>query len=213
MKMETLMPGSLRNKTGYLAALLFHFFVFNLPAQRLQNISLSSAGGIVRIDFTVAKGSNCEGYKILHSTDSTFFNVVAEIPGICSSSFEDLSHTYNHTSPQVNAMNYYKIELAFVETSPIQRIYVSSDSRSILTAYPNPVLLSEGSIHFRTSSTENGTLEGFICDENGRKLQSLLLNCYDYKIDLPIFHLKTGIHFIWLSDGVYLYGSKFIISP
>jgi len=213
MKTETPLPGLPWIRPGYLAVVILVLFVFTLRAQRIQNIALSAAGGIVRIDFSVVKGSNCEGYNILHSTDSTFFTLVGNYPGICSSTFEDVPHTYNHNSPQANAINYYKIELAFVETSGIQRIYVSSDSRSLLRAYPNPVLLSDGKINFRTSNTENGQLEGFICDESGHQLQTLLVNCYDYTIELPIHTLRTGIYFIWLSDGLHVYGSKFIVSP
>jgi len=194
-------------------ALVFLLLSYPLLAQRIQNIQLSSAGGIVRVDFTVGKGSNCDGYKIWHSTDSTFFNVVGDYPGLCSSNFEDLSHTFNHNGPQLNTINFYKIELAFVETSDIQRIYVSSDNRPLLTPYPNPVLLTDGIINLKTSGTENGLLEGFICDESGHQLSSLLVNSYNYTIQLPIYYLTSGIYFVWLSDGIFIYGTKFIVSP
>jgi hypothetical protein len=213
MKTEITLPGLLRIKPVHWVAIFLLLHVFTLRSQRIQNIALSSAGGVVRVDFSVIKGSNCQGYNILHSTDSVFFTLVGEYSGICSSPTEDVPHSYNHTSPQPNAVNYYKIELTFVETSDIQRIYVSADGRPLLTPYPNPVLLSDGIINFRTSNTENGQLEGFICDESGHKLSNLLVNCYDYTIQVPIYYLSQGIYFVWLSDGVLVYGTKFIVSP
>lgn len=184
-----------------------------LTAQRLQNISLSATGGIVRIDFSVIKGSNCDGYKILHSLDSTFFSVVGDYAGICSDPFVDVQHSYNHSSPQPNAVNFYKIELPFVETSDIYRVYVSADGRPLLLPFPNPVPQSDGLIRFRSYNTENGLLEGFVCDESGHQFKRLLLNSSNYIIELPLQGLSTGIYFVWLSDGLLVYGCKFIVSP
>lgn len=213
MKTETAMFGFFQNKSGLLSALLLILFANFLVAQRIQNIALSSAGGIVRVDFSVIKGSNCNGYKIWHSNDSLLFQTVGDYPGLCSSPMEDLSHTFNHNSPRPNAVNYYKIELEFVETSDIQRIYVGAGERPLLTPYPNPVLLTEEYIQLKTSNTENAAMEGFICDEAGHTLRSLLLNCYNYTLQLPLSGLTSGIYFVWLSDGVYVYGTKFIVSP
>lgn len=209
----TLLPGLLRTKSKGLAFVVLLLLAESLASQRILNFNLSSSGGLVRIDFSVAKGSNCDGYKIYHSVDSLYFNVIEDYAGICSSTSENVPHTYNHSSPSPKAINYYKIELAFVETSPIKSIYVDDQSRPLLTPYPNPVPISDGLVKLRTSNTENGALEGFICDEIGHKFQEVLVNSYDYKLELPLYGLNTGIYFIWLSDGVYAYGAKLIISP
>ncbi len=213
MRMGTALPGSLRNKPSGLAVLVLFLLAQGLFSQRILNFNLSSSGGLVRVDFSVAKGSSCDGYKIYHSVDSLYFTVIEDYAGICSSTSENVPHTYNHSSPSPKAINYYKVELAFIETSPIKSIYVDEQSRPLLTPYPNPVLLSEGTVKLRASNTENGALEGFICDESGHKFQELLVNSYDYKIELPIYKLSTGLYFIWLSDGLYAYGTKLIISP
>jgi hypothetical protein len=211
--MGTLLPGLLRTKSKGLALVVLLLLTKSLASQRILNFNLSSSGGIVRIDFSVAKGSTCDGYRIYHSLDSLFFTVIEDYAGICSSTTENVPHSYNHTNPSPKAINYYKIELAFVETSPIQSIYVDDQSRPLLTPYPNPVPISDGLVKLRTSNTENGMLEGFICDEIGHKFQEVLVNSYDYKLELPLNGLSTGIYFIWLSDGVYAYGAKLIISP
>jgi hypothetical protein len=213
MSMGIHLPGSRRNKPQALAFLFFLLLAPTLFSQRIINFNLSSTSGLVRIDFTVAKGSTCNGYKIYHSVDSLNFTVIEDYAGICSSSSENLSQTFNHTSPQPKTINYYKVELAFVETSPTKSIYVDNQSQAQLTPYPNPVLLSSESIRLRTSNTENAAMEGFVCDESGHQLRSLLLNCMDYTMDLPLYNLRSGIYFIWLSDGLYIYGTKFIVSP
>lgn len=207
------MPGLLKTRLragGFVGVFLLTLSSYS---QRILNFNLSSSGGLVRIDFSVAKGSTCDGYRIYHSLDSLNFVVIEDYAGICSSTTENVSHTYNHSSPSPKALNYYKIELAFVETSPVKSIYVDEQSRPLLTPYPNPVPISDGLVKLRTSNTENGALEGFICDETGHKFQEVLVNSYDYKLELPIYGLSTGIYFIWLSDGVYAYGAKLIISP
>jgi len=205
------MFGSIRIKALCLVFLVN--FSQGIRAQRIINYNLTSTGGIVRVDFDVSKGSNCDGYIIYHSLDSTFFTVIEDYAGICSSTTEDVRQTFNHTSPRPNSLNYYKVELAFIETSPIKSVYVNNESRAVLSAYPNPILLSDEILNLRTSNTENGQLEGFMCDESGHKLTELLVNCYDYIIRLPIQELESGIYFIWLTDGLLAYGTKFIVSP
>lgn len=211
--MAATMPSSGYSLNKVLFLLILMLFNFCFFSQRIVNLSLGTSAGIVRVDFTIGKGFDCYGYRVWHSSDSVFFNQVEDYPGLCSSSSQDMSYNFNHNSPALNAVNYYKVELSNVETSPIQRIYVPANDRPLLRAYPNPVLLGEYSIQLKTSNTENGQLEGFLCDESGHKLQELFLNCVNYNAELPLGTLGSGIYFLWLSDGYYVYGSKFVVSP
>lgn len=211
--MAATMPssGSFQNKvllTALLSAIGFYLF-----SQRIVNISLATSAGIVRLDFTIGKGFDCFGYRVWHSTDSIYFSVVEDYPGLCSSSLQDMSYNYNHNHPAPNTVNYYKVELSNVETSAIQRIYVPANDRPLLRVYPNPVVQSARSVQLKTSNTENGMLEGFLCDEAGHRIQELLLSCLNYNAELPLPSLNSGIYFLWLSDGYVVYGSKFVVSP
>lgn len=205
------LSGFLRNK---LLAACFGF-ALSLPsaAQRIVNINLGTSGGMVRVDFTIGKGLDCYGYRVLHSIDSTFFTVVEDYPGLCSNSTQDSPFSYTHSSPVLNTVNYYKVELANIETSPIQRIYVPANERPFLRAYPNPVKRTEEFIRVKTSNTENGMMEGFLCDESGHKLRDLLLNTVNFEFQLPLYNLQQGVYFLWLSDGVLVYGGKFLVEP
>lgn len=205
------LSGFLRNKL--LTASLGLALALPLAAQRIVNISLGTSAGMVRVDFTVGKGLDCYGYRVLHSVDSTFFTVVEDYPGLCSNSTTDSPFSYTHTNPALNTVNYYKVELANIETSPIQRIYVPANQRPLLRAYPNPVKSNEERVYFKSSNTENGMMEGFLCDESGHKLRDLLVNSVDFEFELPLNNLQQGIYFVWLSDGVFVYGGKFLVEP
>ena len=209
MQPELRIVGSLRNSLG----LVFLFPVLCCFSQRISNFNLSTSGGFVRVDFGISKGLDCYGYKVWHSIDSTFFSVVEDYPGLCSSNQEDMSYSFHHSSPAANRLNFYKVELSNVENSPIQRIFVPADGATALRVYPNPAQLGDTKVQLRTSSTENGQLEGYLCDVSGHILQRLLLNCFSYTCELPINQLKAGIYFLWLSDGTFIYGAKLQIHP
>ncbi len=103
------MFGLIRNKAFFLVLLLMQIQLGS--AQRIINYNLNSSGGIVRIDFDVAKGSTCNGYSIYHSTDSTFFTIIEDFAGICSDTYE-MFQIALIILVLVQMLLYYKVELA-----------------------------------------------------------------------------------------------------
>ena len=200
---------SCRIKKGLLLGFTFSFL--HLSAQRITNFSLYGVGKSVGLNFTVVKGSTCNGYTVYHSLDSMYFNVIEDYSGICGDTFEDVNNSYTHQNPTPNAFNYYKVQIALGEVSETKSIYVSPGANSGLILYPNPVSEVDESINFRALASPNSRLVGDIYDCTGKKYGELDVRTMDSKASFSITGLKSGIYFVWLTDGQLVYSNKFIV--
>ena len=187
------------------------FFVTQADAQRITNFNLYGVGASVGLNFTVVKGSTCNGYTVYHSLDSIYFNVVEDYSGICGDTFEDVNNSYTHQNPTPNAFNYYKVQIALGEVSEIRSIYVSPGVNSGLILYPNPVSEVDERINFRALASPNSRLVGDIYDCTGKKYGELDVRTMDSQASFSITGLKSGIYFVWLTDGQLVYSNKFIV--
>ncbi|MBP7388756.1 MAG: hypothetical protein KA841_00050 [Chitinophagales bacterium] len=70
---------------------------------------MSENSGRVSLDWQIGAGNTCNGTIILHSIDSVEFNPIGEIVGICGSTTEPTNYTFNHSNPQKNRTNYYRL--------------------------------------------------------------------------------------------------------
>lgn len=120
--------------------------VFALPADAVPADTVftflgaqQSSDGVL-ISFTIKGGVTCQGVQVMHSTDSINFFEVHEIPGICGSPVFDESYTYTHDSPNVNTINYYRIDLGSLGiTSSIITVKYIGYNDAGYTIFPNPV--------------------------------------------------------------------------
>lgn len=194
-----------------LLLIVWVFFVVHVNAQRITNFSLYGVGKSVGLNFTVVKGSTCNGYTVYHSLDSVYFSVVEDYAGICGNTFEDVNNTYTHQNPTPNAFNYYKVQIALGEVSEIKSIYVSPGANSGLILYPNPVSEMDEIINFRALASPNSRLVGDIYDCTGKRQGELDVRTMDSKASFSVSGLKSGIYFVWLTDGQLFYSNKFIV--
>ncbi len=186
-------------------------FCLETGAQRISNFNLYAVGKSVSVNFTIVKGSSCSGYSVFHSLDSVNFSLIEDYAGICSSSSEDYSNSYTHTNPTQNHFNYYKVQIAIGEVSEVKSIYVTQNSNSGLILYPNPIGGTDDQMNFRALASPNNHLSGYIYDVNGKKYADLDVKTYDTKASFSVSGFKSGIYFVWLSDGELLYTGKFIV--
>jgi hypothetical protein len=191
--------------------LLLSCCCFPLLSQRIANFQLSEFGTRVRIDFSVSKGSNCNGYTLFHSRDSIHYSIIEDYAGICSSTSEDLSFNYTHNDPAGMQYNYYKVELAFVESSEVKAIFVSGKNASAITLFPNPLLNNQEQLKLRIPGISNAALSGFIYDSGGMLVRELYLKQVDHFASFYVNELKNGLYLIWLNDGITAYSAKLII--
>jgi hypothetical protein len=98
------------------AIILFFAFGFqHLKAQELHPIlasfSLTRSGDAVTANFGILGGASCLGVDLERSTDSTNFEIVAIIPGICGGTDQTEFYTITDESPVPNSLNHYRLNL------------------------------------------------------------------------------------------------------
>lgn len=186
----------------------------SINAQRIQNFNLYTVGSSVNVKFTISGGAQCSGYKIWHSLDSTYFgfNPIYDYPGVCggSGSPEDIS--YIHANPSINQVNYYKVELVPVETSPVKRVYVPVDQTKVkLFLYPNPIGSFSDILNLKIPNIGSVKLFGFLYNQFGHKLRELDVTMQFDLASVNVYDLNDGFYEVWLTDGKQSYSSKFIV--
>jgi hypothetical protein len=180
-------------------------------AQRVQNFSLFLVNTQVAIRFTVTKGSQCFGYTIWHSLDSINFNQLYNYPGTCGDVSNDQDYSYTHANPALNQVNFYKIELIPVETTPAKSIFVSDQPRARLFLFPNPLTFNDDLLHLKIFNAVNLRTEGFIFNQAGNPVKELDITTQADLASINISDLPNGLYVIWLTDGISAFTSKFII--
>ncbi len=122
--------------------LLFFFLFISsvLKAQETESLDAINAlenNAKVYLRWTMKSGNTCNGIRIYRSLDSTNFNTIGQINGICGSSTECISYDFIDESPALNAVNYYTIELGSLGFSKIISVEVLDFKNGILVR-PQP---------------------------------------------------------------------------
>ena len=197
----------MKKKVGFLFFLLStHIF-----AQRILNFKIFQVDQAVFLNFILSKGSSCNGFNVLHSTDSVNFKVIHEDPTICGTSNADEAKNWTHANPIINQLNYYKIQLNPGEMSPVNRIFVNQTNKPNIVLFPNPISTDHDFLTIKILGTESLEFDGFIYNQFGNYVlkienQSTLSNS-----TIKIHELSNGLYLIKLTDGYNLYSTKFII--
>lgn len=202
------------SKKHILKIVLLFFLVSIIKAQRIQNFNVYVAGTSVSVRFTIGIGVQCSGYKIWHSLDSTNFGFtpIYDFPGICGGSGSPEEVSYNHNSPEIDRVNFYKVELVPVETSPIRRIYVPISTTNVrLFLFPNPIVQISDILNLKIVNIGTTRLVGFLYTQFGKKLKELDLTTQQDLASVNVYDLSDGMYVVWLTDGNQAYSSKFII--
>lgn len=191
------------------------FLILNIPllsiAQRIKNVNLYLANSTVNIKFTLSAGASCDGYKVLRSLDSLFYNEIYNYSGICGTSGVDENFSALDANPAFNQVNYYKIQLSTFETSEAKGIYVSNANSASMLVYPNPVTNVNDPVNLKLYNANNINVAGYLYDEYGFMLQSLNLYTTGEQTSINAGLLRNGIYLIWLTDGAVRYSCKFVV--
>lgn len=205
------MFGSQMNKNKILYLIFFINCLFNsLYAQRISDFNLSPQNDGINVSFSIGSGSDCSGYSILHCLDSVSYVEIYNYAGICGTSPTKEFKSYLHITASYNQVNYYKIQLYPYEIA-YNKILYSNSAQGYLLAYPNPVSQENLTISFKIPSANNIKLEGYICDAFGLKIQDIETQSQGDLIQISVSGFIDGIYLIWLSDGVSIYSTKFIV--
>lgn len=191
--------------------ILFIFFTALLFAQRITSFNVFQVNNSVALKFTIGPGPSCNGYNILHSADSVFYTTIYDYPGICGNSSSEDNQSWTHSSPTLNQTNYYKVQLNPGETTLAKSIFIVPQTKASLFAYPNPIQSYADILNLRFTGANNLRVVGYIYDQFGKPLEELDLRTVVDTSTLDIGRYNNGLYFIWLTDGLLAYASKFII--
>lgn len=188
--------------------------VFSLMSysQRIQNFHTFLGGTNVGIRFTITKGPQCSGYTIYHSLDSINYIQIYDYPGVCGDMNVNQEISYTHSSPAFNQVNYYRVELVPFESSPVSRIYVTDQVRSSMLVYPNPVTQTSDLLSLKFFNASNIRVIGFLFNQYGKPLRELDIKSNLDRAETPVYDLANGLYVLWLSDGINVFSSKFIVN-
>lgn len=192
-------------------AILFYFISGLIYSQRIVDFKLSPNNTAVGIRFTVTRGSSCDGYSVLHGTDSLNLTRVYEYAGICGDPGADQPESYTHLNPVLNKTNYYRIDLPPFERSVIRSTFITDPTNEELTIFPNPVG-SNNKLYIRYGKTNAIKLTGFIYNHFGKAIRELSFTNNINELLLDVNALKNGAYIIWLSDGEKSYSATFLIN-
>lgn len=197
----------MKKKVGFLFFLLStHIF-----AQRILNFKIFQVNQAVFLNFILSKGSSCNGFNVLHSTDSLNFKVIHEDPTICGTSNADEAKNWTHANPIINQLNYYKIQLNPGEMSPVNRIFVNQTNKPNIVLFPNPISTDIDLLTIKILGTESLQFDGFIYNQFGNYVLKIENQSTISNSTIKIHELSNGLYLIKLTDGYNLYSTKFII--
>ncbi len=197
----------MKKKVGFLFFLLStHIF-----AQRILNFKIFQVNQAVFLNFILSKGSSCNGFNVLHSTDSLNFKVIHEDPTICGTSNADEAKNWTHVNPIINQLNYYKIQLNPGEMSPVNRIFVNQTNKPNIVLFPNPISTDHDFLTIKILGTESLAFDGFIYNQFGNYVLKIENQSTISNSTIKINELSNGLYLIKLTDGYNLYSTKFII--
>jgi hypothetical protein len=191
--------------------LLFFLLSTHIFAQRILNFKIFQVNQAVFLNFILSKGSSCNGFNVLHSTDSVNFKIIHEDPTICGTSNADEAKNWTHANPTINQLNYYKIQLNPGEMSPVNRIFVNQTNKPNIVLFPNPISTDIDLLTIKILGTESLAFDGFIYNQFGNYVLKIEKQSTISNSTIKINELSNGLYLIKLTDGYNLYSTKFII--
>ncbi len=160
----------------------------------LGKFSLSEANGQVAISWQIVAGTTCNGIQIYRSSDAITFSRIGFIAGICGSVSEPVSYSFSDTTPVLNAINYYYLELGGVGSTQVIAIEIIDKGHAGYHIRPHPIQ-NTGTIYFDAEAGNDYILH--IYDPSGKKVFSAKTS--DDHFDILTSSFAPGQHVFTIS--------------
>jgi hypothetical protein len=194
-----------------LFSIVFIFCALLGSSQRLIGADAVTSKTAVTIRFTLAAGTSCSSYSILHCIDSVSYQEIFSGGQCDAEPTVPKQVTYAHTSFVPDVVNYYKVRLDAWETSSTIRVFPSKTGRSGLTMFPNPMGPSDRLLNLNAFGTNNTKLWGFLYTRFGEPKQELSFETSGQRAQLNVGDLEQGVYVVWLTDGSNVFSGKVIV--
>lgn len=114
---------------------------FGLQAQEhpfLAAWGLTELPGAIRLDWTIAGGSTCDGQVVERSTDGVTFTDVHTISGLCGDPDIPTSYGWTDEAPPEFSQVHYRVKLGFDGYSSVKTLRFDQLRGSDQRVFPNP---------------------------------------------------------------------------
>ena len=177
------------------SALLFLVLVMLAPAQAQEHPFLSDFSATVRedrvlLEWTMIRGSTCDGTQVERAVNGSDWMQVGGISGLCGNVNDPVAYDWTDDEPQEVSTLAYRLKLGAQGYSSIQQVRFERLVEREHLAFPSPahervVLL------FREAGTAEGVLEVF--DQAGRAVGPAVPVRGD-RVELDVRAWPAGIH-------------------
>jgi hypothetical protein len=180
----------------------------NTHAQQdfLNDFTITNNNGVVLMKWVIASGVTCDGVRVFRSSDDIFYEQIGRIEGICGSPYSAVSYEFNDSLPQMNQVNYYKLELGNIGFSPVRALLIIDFSEQNFQIIPNPAK-EYCNIHFQNSMSQLHSMQLF--DMSGKlflELQtnesSFYLNTSELKPQIYVFRIINNANRSFVSGRI-----------
>jgi hypothetical protein len=150
--------------------------------------------GEIYLSWRLDKGYSCAGTDIERSFDTTHFERIGRIFGICGSSDFDQAYSFTDISPIPNSINYYRLVLGNRDYSSIIPVYFVAFNNF---GYAVDNTVTSTTIYFLKNSIDH--LKLMLFDFNGRLLNEFS-NIIDNKVEFENNNLHHGFYVFIITD-------------
>ena len=178
----------------FIIAIIFCQIPFVQAQEKSFHLIGSQHEGEIYLSWRLDKGYSCAGTDIERSFDTTHFERIGRIFGICGSSDFEQPYSFSDISPIPNSINYYRLVLGNREYSTILPVYYVAFNNF---GYAVENTATNTTIYFLQNSIEH--LKLMLFDFNGRLLDEFA-NITDNKVEFENNNLHHGFYVFILTD-------------
>ncbi|MBS1537597.1 MAG: hypothetical protein JST20_07615 [Bacteroidetes bacterium] len=180
----------------YFIILSFVFVPFTFAQSNtiIENFTAFENNGAIDLNWFISSGNTCSGIKIYRSADSTNFELIGAIEGVCGSVSTRAPYNFADENPIINSFNYYKLELGGRGSSEVISVEIIDKSIGGYQIRPSPIT-TKSKLYFDNLKKSEHQIH--IYSIQGVKLYSGITND-DYFL-LNSSHYASGIFYFVIS--------------
>ena len=171
------------------------FMVYGQGALYLESFQGDVRGKSILLQWVTQKGFTCEDVKVEYSTDTTNWEEIHKIPGICGSEQQRKEYTYIFEGATPDKVNYFRIDLGVFGYSEILKVPPVISGIAVI---PNPIT-ENSTIHFANPFRENVHIE--LVQSDGKVLSYTDLGAVTEFRFQRYFNPESGVYFVLLIVG------------
>jgi hypothetical protein len=160
----------------------------------LDYFNINEYNGDVYIDITLSKGNTCNGIIIQRSLDTTNFEEITHLEGVCGNTSFPISYNFLDENPILNQISYYRVQFGNNSYSEIIEILIIDNQVSEYQLRPHPAN-GETTLYFNNQPGVNYELMLFSIDGTKVLTSKSLSN-------------KFSIETSTLNNGFYVFSIK-----